>query len=123
MPALAPGGSTVESEAREPSSPGSAPAEIIGLIQEDSAEDPRPITHEQVGRQERPQQDPRSEGSDEVSYQSESMTSSQRRNPYGVDSGDIPTMYELYGVHTEDLPTHREMGTHTDSDAPHHSDF
>ena len=88
-----------------------------------SAEDPRPIAYDQVGRQERPQQDPRSEGSDEGSYQSESMTSSQQRNPYGVDSGDIPTMYDLYGVHTEDLPTCREMGIHTDSDSPHHSDF
>ena len=63
--------------------------------------------------------EPRSEGSDE----SESMTSSQQRNPYGVDSGDLLTMYELYGVHTEDLPTHREMGIHTDSDSPHRSDF
>ena len=93
----------------------------VGL--EDSAEDPRPIACDQAGRQERPQQDPRSEGSDEGSYQSESMTSSQRRNPYGVDSGDIPTMYDLYGVHAEDLPTRREMGIHTDSDSPHHSDF
>ena len=123
MPAPTPGGLAVGSENREPPSPGSAPAEITGLIEEDSVEDPRALTHEQVGRQERPQQDPRSEGSDEESCQSESMTSSQQRNPYGVDSGDIPTMYELYGVHSEDLPTNREMGIHTDSDSPYHGDF
>ena len=93
----------------------------VGL--EDSAEDPRPIACDQAGRQERPQQDPRSEGSDEGSYQSESMALSQRRNPDGVDSGDIPTMYDLYGVHAEDLPTYREMGIHTDSDSPQPSDF
>ena len=88
-----------------------------------SAEDPRPIACDQEGRQERPQQDPRSEDSDEGSCQSESMTSSQLRNPWGVDSGDLLAMYELYGVHAEDLPTRREMGIHTDSDSPHHSDF
>ena len=88
-----------------------------------SAEDPRPIACDQAGRQERPQQDPRSEDSDKGSCQSESMTSPQLRNPYGVDSGDLLTMYELYGAHSEDLPTNREMGIHTDSDSPHHSDF
>ena len=63
--------------------------------------------------------EPRSEGADE---ESESMTSSQQRNPWGVDSQDLPTMFELYEVDTEDLPSRREMGFHTDSDSPHHDD-
>ena len=58
--------------------------------------------------------EPRSEGSDG----SESLTSEQRRNPWGVDSQDLPTMFELYGVDTEELPSRREMGFHTDSDSP-----
>ena len=63
--------------------------------------------------------EPRAEGSDE----SESPTSEQQRNPWGVDSQDLPTMFELYGVDTEELPSRREMGFHTDSDSPHHDDF
>ena len=123
MPALTLGGLAVGLEDRELPSPGSAPAEILELTEENSAEDPRPIAHAQVGRQEHPQQDPRSESSDEGSLQFKSVTSSQQRNPYGVDSGDVLAMYELYGVHTEDLPTYREMGIRTDSDPPHRSEF
>ena len=123
MPALTPGGLAVGPEDKELPSQGSAPAELLEFTEENSAEDPMPIAHDRAGRQEHPQQDPRSESSDEGSPQFESVTSSQQRNPYGVDSGDIPTMYDLYGVHTEDLPTYREMGIRTDSDSPHRSDL
>ena len=123
MPTLAPGGSAVGLEDEALPSQGSAPAEILELNEEHSAEDLMPIAHDWAERQEHPQQDPRSESSDEGSLQFESVTSSQQRNSYGVDSGDIPTMYELYGVHTEELPTYREMGIHTDSDSPHHREL
>ena len=36
----------------------------------------------------------------------------------GVDSQDLPTMFERYGVDTDELPTHREMGLDLDSDSP-----
>ena len=62
--------------------------------------------------------EPRSEGFEE----SESERSERLRNPWGVDSGDQPTMFELYGYDTDELPTQREMGFDLDSDSPHLDD-
>ena len=62
--------------------------------------------------------EPRSEGFED----SESERSERLRNPWGVDSGDQPTMFELYGYDADELPTQREMGFDLDSDSPHLDD-